>query len=103
MHAMRVQSDAVGQADAAASYALTLVQAWGPVELVGGELRAGDVTLNGDTELVDAVKDRFGFGCTIFQGNVRVGTTAVAAGGRRARAGDRGEHRDSTPVAGGWA
>ena len=32
------------------------------------------------TAIVDAIKAHHGFGCTIFQGNVRAATTAVAAG-----------------------
>jgi PAS domain S-box-containing protein len=72
---------AVEQADAAVAYAQTLLDAYGAVDNVDGVVKAGDVTLNDHTELVDAVKDKYGFGCTIFQGNIRISTTAVAAGG----------------------
>jgi hypothetical protein len=57
------------------------VDDYGAVDIVDSAVKAGDVTLNDHTGLVDAVKDKYGFGCTIFQGNVRIATTAVAAGG----------------------
>ena len=75
------QRDAVKQVDAALAYAQTLLDAYGAVEVVDGAVKAGDVTLNDNTELVDAVKHKHGFGCTIFQGNVRIATTAIAPGG----------------------
>jgi signal transduction histidine kinase len=53
----------------------------GRVHLVSGEIYAGDHPIAGDTEIVDLVKEETGFGCTIFQGNMRIATNAVAAGG----------------------
>jgi signal transduction histidine kinase/CheY-like chemotaxis protein len=53
----------------------------GRVHLVSGEIYAGDHPIAGDTEIVDLVKEETGFGCTIFQGNMRIATNAVAGGG----------------------
>lgn len=72
-------------ADSAVSDALVPLGAMGDVEIVDGKLIAGGVTLNDSTTLVDAIKAQHGFGCTIFQGNVRIATTAFAAG-KHARA-----------------
>ncbi len=72
---------ALALADAAVRHALALIDEQGPVSVRDGQLWAGELCLNGDTDVVDAVLARHGFGCTIFLGNVRVATTAVAAGG----------------------
>jgi PAS domain S-box-containing protein len=73
-------SGALELADAAVSDTLARLEAMGDVEIVAGKLTAGGVTLNDSTALVDAVKEQHGFGCTIFQANVRIATTAFAAG-----------------------
>jgi signal transduction histidine kinase/CheY-like chemotaxis protein len=44
---------------------------------------AGDTLLKGQDALVDAVLAEHGFGCTIFDRNLRIATTAVAAGSTR--------------------
>ncbi len=72
---------ALEQADAAVVEARRLIDKCGPVSTVDGELMAGGVRLANDMRIVDAIKSELGFGCTIFHGNVRVATTAVAAGG----------------------
>jgi len=74
-------SGAIQQANAAVEFARQLLEERGIVALRDGVLFAGDRTLHDDTEIVDAVGSRYGFGCTIFNGNVRIATTAVAAGG----------------------
>ena len=73
-------SGALELADAAVSDTLARLEAMGDVEIVDGKLTAGGVILNDSTALVDAVKEQHGFGCTIFQANVRIATTAFAAG-----------------------
>ena len=71
---------AIELADIAVSDALSRISEMGNVDIVNGELTAGGQVLNGSTALVDAIKARHGFGCTIFQANARVSTTAFAAG-----------------------
>jgi signal transduction histidine kinase len=70
----------LGGAETALELIRTELACRGPIALRGGELYAGDHRLNGDTEIVEAVRARTGYGCTIFQGNMRVATTASAAG-----------------------
>jgi len=60
--------------------AFRLLEQRGRLKRVGDELFVGGATLAGDTTIVDAVKEQTGFGCTLFAGNLRVATTAVAAG-----------------------
>ena len=78
----RQRFSAIEQAAGAVRYTHELLEAHGEIEVVGDVMRAGSHILNESTELVDAVKVKYGFGCTIFRGNVRIATTAVAAGGR---------------------
>ncbi|MEM7155502.1 MAG: cache domain-containing protein [Myxococcota bacterium] len=52
----------------------------GPITVEDGVMRAGRRVLNDDTRIVDEVAERTRFGCTIFLGNVRIATTAVAKG-----------------------
>jgi signal transduction histidine kinase len=67
-------------AKGAVAFAEALLARRGTVSERSGELYAGDKRLNGDTEIVDTVKTRTGFGCTIFQGSTRIATNATAAG-----------------------
>jgi len=52
--------------------------------LADGKLLAGDIVLNGNSELVDKVKALVGGTCTIFMGDTRVATNVVKADGTRA-------------------
>lgn len=61
--------------------AFRLLAARGRLKRVGDELFVDGESLTGDRAIVDEVKATTGFGCTLFAGNLRVATTAVAAGG----------------------
>ncbi|MEM9073390.1 MAG: ATP-binding protein [Myxococcota bacterium] len=74
---------ALEQADTAWALAHEHLSNLGPLSLREDVLYAGSHRLNGDESVVDHVKEASGFGCTIFRGNVRVATTARAAGQRR--------------------
>ena len=78
--AKQPQPQMLEQVEAAIEYAARLLEERGVLELLDGRLCAGGDSLYNDTALVDAVKRELGFGCTIFEGNVRVATTATAAG-----------------------
>jgi signal transduction histidine kinase len=67
--------------DDARQLAFALIDARRPLELRDQELFLAGRCLTGDTGLVDHVLESTGFGCTLFAGNRRVATTAVAAGG----------------------
>jgi two-component sensor histidine kinase len=67
-------------AESAWLYADELVHQSGDIRLIDDQLYAGDELLNNNQEIVDKVKRNSGFGCTIFQTNVRIATTAVAKG-----------------------
>lgn len=73
-------SNRLKMADQAIVLARKLLAAVGPVRVDGGSLFAGDTLLNGNNAIVDAVYDATLFGCTIFLGNVRIATRAVARG-----------------------
>ena len=60
--------------------AVTLLTSRGPLSRRGDELFLGEQSLTGDTGIVDHVKETTGYGCTLFAGNLRVATTATAAG-----------------------
>ena len=66
-------------ADAAVALTRARLELLGPVEARGDEVFAGDVRLNGSTELVDRILGETGFGCTLFRRDVRIATTARAA------------------------
>jgi signal transduction histidine kinase len=66
--------------DHARRFALQALAARGSLTRRDGELHAGDLCLRGNTGLVDEVERRTGYGCTLFDRNVRIATTAVAAG-----------------------
>jgi len=55
-----------------------------PLQLVEGQLRAGDTVLNGRFDLVDQVRRAVGGACTIFMGDQRVSTTLQQSDGSRA-------------------
>lgn len=63
------------------AFARALIEKHGNIHLVEGELYAGAYPLSGDIEIVDRVKEEIGYGCTIFCGNQRIATNAIAAGG----------------------
>jgi hypothetical protein len=65
---------------AANNLAFSRLATHGPVVLHDGRLYAGRLLLNGDKSVVDAVRDATNYGCTIFQRDVRVATTATRAG-----------------------
>jgi methyl-accepting chemotaxis protein len=52
--------------------------------LADGRLMAGDVALNGGTEVVDLVKNLVGGTCTIFMEDERIATNVISAEGKRA-------------------
>jgi PAS domain S-box-containing protein len=62
----------------AVSQLQTLLERQGRLEVVDGKLFAGGAPLDNPAALVQRVKAELGFGCTIFQGNVRIATTALA-------------------------
>jgi len=74
-------SGALGLADEAVAYAQMMLNQMGELTTIKGELWAGKTPLKNNTFVVDAVQGGLGFGCTIFHGNVRIATTAIAAGG----------------------
>ncbi|MEM9325232.1 MAG: methyl-accepting chemotaxis protein [Bacteroidota bacterium] len=51
----------------------------GTLSLRRDSLFAGETKINGSVAFVDEMLEKTGYGCTIFQGNFRVSTTAVAA------------------------
>ena len=67
-------------ADRAVRLALDLLEQEGPITVKDGVMRAGRRVLNDDNRIVDQVEESTRFGCTIFLGNVRIATTAVAKG-----------------------
>ena len=71
-------TQALDRAHEAVSYLQELLDRQGRLEIVDGRLRAGGVIIDHNTELVREVKTELGFGCTIFQENVRIATTALA-------------------------
>ncbi|MFT7693026.1 MAG: PAS domain S-box-containing protein, partial [Candidatus Latescibacterota bacterium] len=89
---------AIELADAAVSDALRRIETMGDVEVVGNKLTAGGIVLNDVTALVDAIKGQHGFGCTIFQGNVRVATTAFAKGKNERALGTRANEKVTQQV-----
>lgn len=89
---------AIALADAAVSDALRRIEVMGEVEVSGNALTAGGTVLNDATTLVDAIKAEHGFGCTIFQGNVRVATTAFAAGKNERALGTRANEKVTQQV-----
>ncbi len=76
-------------ADAAVALTQAQLELYGPVEVRGERVYAGDVLLNHSTELVDTIAAETGFGCTLFHRDVRISTTARAAGGQRRAVGTR--------------
>ena len=82
-------SNRLKMAEQAIVLARKLIAAEGPVRLDGGQLFAGNTLLNGHTAIVDAVYDATLFGCTIFLGNVRIATRAVAKGNTERALGTR--------------
>ena len=52
--------------------------------LAEGKLMAGDVALNGGTEVVDLIKNLVGGTCTIFMEDERIATNVITAEGKRA-------------------
>lgn len=77
---MSLRRGAIEQAKVAINDARARLLALGAIAEIDGQLKAGEHVLTGSTEIVEAIKERHGFGCTIFHGNVRISTTAVAAG-----------------------
>ncbi len=67
-------------AESAWLYADKLVHEAGDIKLIDNRIYSGDELLNNNQKIVDRVKSNTGFGCTIFQTNVRIATTAVAKG-----------------------
>ena len=55
-----------------------------PIQVADGVLRAGDVPLVGDTEVVDKVKALVGGTATLFQGDLRIATNVMKTEGGRA-------------------
>ena len=82
-------SNRLKMAEQATGMAHKLIAAEGPVRVDGDQLFAGDTLLNGHTAIVDAVYDATLFGCTIFLGNVRIATRAVAKGQKERALGTR--------------
>ncbi len=62
----------------------TLTQAYGDARLEGEDLWFGEHRINGDFELVDQVKSKFGGAATIFARDRRVSTNILSATGARA-------------------
>jgi len=60
--------------------ALDALDALGPVRRRDGQLFAGTTALHGNDALVDHVQATTGYGCSVFDGAVRIATSAVAAG-----------------------
>ena len=56
----------------------------GPARLEGDNLYFGDFLVNGDSEVVDSIRDRFGGAATIFVGENRVATNVKDSSGARA-------------------
>jgi hypothetical protein len=75
-----LHTTALERATAAIRAARDAIASHGPVRRVDGRLMAGDLALADAEGLVDAVRDTLGHGCTIFDRNVRIATTARAAG-----------------------
>ena len=67
-------------AELAIGYALRLLQIEGPITVRDGQMFAGSTLLNGDERIVDAVKAKTRFGCTVFLGNERIATVASERG-----------------------
>lgn len=61
----------------------------GTPQLRDGTLWAGSCALEGSNRFVDTVREKTGFGCTLFRGDTRVATTAETSTG----AAGRGRHR----------
>lgn len=57
-------------------YAEEVIKNRGGVQKKDGALFLGDLLLNQDTSIVDQIKERTGFGCTIFLDSIRISTTA---------------------------
>ncbi len=74
-------------ADKALNYASELVHRDGDLSVINNEMRSGEITLNGTSDIVFNVQRITGFGCTIFQDNVRISTTAAKKGTKKAAVG----------------
>jgi methyl-accepting chemotaxis protein len=62
----------------------SLLHALGPPQFVDGALYFGTTCMRGSTEIVDAVRARFGGAATIFERDVRISTNVQAEDGSRA-------------------
>ncbi len=80
---------ALAVAHAAVDFAHERIRERGEVRLKASRLWVGDRPFLGDTDVVDAVYDAFGYGCTVFRGNLRIATTVVAMGGTNRALGTR--------------
>jgi PAS domain S-box-containing protein len=67
-------------AENAMKYARELLASNGQIKKTPKGLTAGTTPLKNSTVIVDKVKNLTGFGCTIFEGDIRISTTASAVG-----------------------
>jgi methyl-accepting chemotaxis protein len=60
-----------------------VLRAPGPLHKEGDKLKAGNVVVDGDTELVDRITALTGSGATVFSGGLQVASSAKTSDGRR--------------------
>ena len=60
-----------------------VLTASGPIHLEANTLKAGNTVLDGDTELVDRITKLTGAGATVFNGGLRIASSATTTDGKR--------------------
>jgi methyl-accepting chemotaxis protein len=78
------ESNATRAIDQSLYFMKTILKEKGDIRIEDDVLKAGNYTLEGNTELVDRVKDVFGGVSTIFKGDTRISTNVMTDDGQRA-------------------
>jgi methyl-accepting chemotaxis protein len=74
---------AVERQDSNMRVAWDVLTASGPIHLEANTLKAGNTVLDGDTELVDRITKLTGAGATVFNGGLRIASSATTTDGKR--------------------
>jgi methyl-accepting chemotaxis protein len=78
------ENNATRSIDQSLYFMKTILKEKGDIRIEDDVLKAGNYTLEGNTELVDRVKDVFGGVNTIFKGDTRISTNVMTDDGQRA-------------------
>jgi hypothetical protein len=86
---MSLRRGPIEQAEVAINDARARLHALGALGEIDGQLKAGEHVLTGSTEIVEAIKERHGFGCTISARTLSTCASCSTSGEGRGNVGEK--------------